>query len=170
MVGPAAKRDAVAHLRGVLEVSERRACSLVFADRKMIRYRSRRPPDTELRARLRELANQRRRFGYRRLYILLRDQGEPSGINRIYRLSFNGRMRYELLNESLFLDLEQARKIITAWVAYYNTRRPHSSLGYSTPAAYADRLTATGHPAPLHEGSARWPAVRANGRINCRGS
>ena len=86
MVGPAAKRDAVAHLRGVLEMSERRACSLVAADRKMIRYRSRRPPDTELRARLRELANQRRRFGYRRLFILLRDEGEPSGINRIYRL------------------------------------------------------------------------------------
>lgn len=86
MVGPAAKREAVAHLRGVLEVSERRACSLVAADRKMIRYRSRRPPDTELRARLRELANQRRRFGYRRLYILLRDEAEPSGINRIYRL------------------------------------------------------------------------------------
>ena len=82
MVGPATKRDAVAHLRGVLEMSERRACSLVAADRKMIRYRSRRPPDTELRARLRELANQRRRFGYRRLYILLRDEGEASGINR----------------------------------------------------------------------------------------
>ena len=86
MVGPAAKRDAVAHLRGVLEMSERRACSLVAADRKMIRYRSRRPPDTELRVRLRELANQRRRFGYRRLFILLRADGEPSGINRIYRL------------------------------------------------------------------------------------
>ena len=86
MVGLAAKRDAVAHLRGVLEMSERRACSLVAADRKMIRYRTRRPPDTELRARLRELANQRRRFGYRRLYILLRDKGEASGINRIYRL------------------------------------------------------------------------------------
>jgi hypothetical protein len=34
--------------------------------------------------------------------------------------------------------------------------RPHSSLGYRTPAAYADHLTATGHRAPLHEGSARW--------------
>jgi hypothetical protein len=43
----------------------------------MIRYRSRRPPDTELRARLHQLANQRRRFGYRRLYILLRDEGAP---------------------------------------------------------------------------------------------
>ena len=86
MVGPAAKREAVAHLRGVFEMSERRACTIVAADRKMIRYRSRRAPDTELRARLRELANQRRRFGYRRLFILLRDQGEPSGVNRIYRL------------------------------------------------------------------------------------
>src|SRR5262245_55023768 len=86
MVRPAAKREAVAHLRGVLEMSERRACTIVAADRKMIRYRSRRPPDVELRAKLRDLANQRRRFGYRRLFILLRDQGEPSGVNRIYRL------------------------------------------------------------------------------------
>ena len=52
----------------------------------MIRYRSRRPPDTALRARLRELANERRRFGYRRLFILLCREGEASGINRIYRL------------------------------------------------------------------------------------
>src|SRR3954469_22707244 len=86
MVGPAAKREAVAHLRGALEMSERRACSLIAADRTMIRYRSRRPPDTELRTRLRELANQRRRFGYRRLFVLLRREGEPSGINRIHRL------------------------------------------------------------------------------------
>ena len=86
MVGPAAKREAVAHLRNVLQMSERRACTLVAADRKMIRYRSRRPPDIELRTRLRDFANQRRRFGYRRLFILLREQGEPSGVNRIYRL------------------------------------------------------------------------------------
>ena len=67
-------------------LSERRACSIVGADRKTVRYCSRRPPDTELRARLRELANERRRFGYRRLFILLRREGEPSGINRIHRL------------------------------------------------------------------------------------
>jgi putative transposase len=48
--------------------------------------RCRRPADTELRGRLRELANERRRFGYRRLFILLRREGEPSGINRIHRL------------------------------------------------------------------------------------
>ena len=40
----------------------------------------------ELRTQLRDLANARRRFGYRRLFILLRQEGEPSGINRLYRL------------------------------------------------------------------------------------
>jgi putative transposase len=57
-----------------------------------------------------------------------------------YIESFNCRMRDELLNESLFID--QARWLIAAWVADYNTARPHSSLGYKTPAAYAGTLTA----------------------------
>jgi transposase InsO family protein len=86
MVGPAAKREAVAHLRTVFQMSERRACSVIAADRTVIRYRSRRPCDTALRGRLREFANARRRFGYRRLFILLRQDGEASGLNRIYRL------------------------------------------------------------------------------------
>ena len=59
-----------------------------------------------------------------------------------YIESFNGRMRDELLNESLFIDLDQARQLIGAWANDYNTARPHSSLGYKTPAAYADTLTA----------------------------
>jgi transposase InsO family protein len=67
-------------------VSERRACSIIGADRKMVRYQSRRPPETELREKLKALANERRRFGYRRLFILLRNAGEPSGVNRVYRL------------------------------------------------------------------------------------
>src|SRR5712672_653770 len=64
----------------------RRRPTCLGADRKMIRYRSSRPPDTTLRARLGEPANERKRFGYRRLFVLLRQSGEPSGINRIYRL------------------------------------------------------------------------------------
>ena len=51
----------------------------------MIRYHSSRPADTALRGRLRNLGNERRCFGYRRLFVLLRREGEPSGINRIYR-------------------------------------------------------------------------------------
>ena len=289
MVGPAVKREAVAHLRSVMDLSERRACSIVGADRTMIRYQSRRAPDTELRARLRELANERRRFGYRRLFILLRREGEPSGINRIYRLyreeglgvrkrkarrravgtrapilvearpnarwsldfvhdqfangrryrvlniiddvtkqclaaipdtsisgcrmarelttivqrkgkpgmivsdngtemtsnaifawakdhgvewhyiqpgkpmqngfveSFNGRMRDERLNETLFFGLDHAKQEISDWIEDYNEQRPHSALNYETPAAYAAKLTASEHGAPLHEGYAPVP-------------
>ncbi len=62
---PAAKRDGVAQLRAALGLSERRACSIVNADRKMIRYRSCRPPDKDLREHLRDLANERKRFGYK---------------------------------------------------------------------------------------------------------
>ncbi|WP_182563619.1 IS3 family transposase [Rhizobium leguminosarum] len=276
MVGPAAKREAVTHLKAVMGLSERRACQIVSADRKTIRYRSNRPPEVDLRAKLRDLANERRRFGYRRLFILLRRDGEPSGVNRIYRLyreeglsvrkrkarrravgtrapilveakanarwsldfvhdqfacgrrfrvlnvvddvtreclaaipdtsisgrrvarelttlierrgkpdmivsdngteftsnailawskdhkvewhyiapgkpmqngyveSFNGRMRDELLNESLFFGLDHARSAIAEWAEDYNHFRPHSSLGYQTPADYAGTIAATG--------------------------
>jgi transposase InsO family protein len=86
MVTPVVKREAVAHLKALFGFSERRACQIAGADSKTIRYQSRRAPDTALRGRLRDLANERRRFGYRRLFVLLRREGELSGINRIYRL------------------------------------------------------------------------------------
>jgi transposase InsO family protein len=62
--------------------------------------------------------------------------------------SLNGRMRDELLNESLFLELDHARQLIGTWVADYNTARPHSALGYQTPVAYAEQLTAPTHAKP----------------------
>ena len=64
--------------------------------------------------------------------------------------SFNGRMRDELLNETLFFTISQARAILARWVHDYNTERPHSSLGYATPAAYAaelEKATGGGNPA-----------------------
>jgi len=288
MVRPVVKREAVAHLQSKLGLSERRACRIVGADRKMIRYRSRRPDDAPLRARLHDLANERRRFGYRRLFVLLRREGEASGINRIYRLyreeglmvrkrrarrkaagsrapilveakatarwsldfvhdqfscgrrfrilnivddvtreclgaipdtsisgkrvareltaiierrgkpamivsdhgteltsnailnwcaehsinwhyitpgkpmqngfveSFNGRMRDELLNETLFHGLAHARIKIAEWIDDFNTQRPHSALSYKTPAAYAKCLTtATDRDAALADGYAQ---------------
>ena len=57
------KREAVAHLKAHLVLSERRACEIAGADRKMVRDKSQHAPDTELRGRLRDLANERRRFG-----------------------------------------------------------------------------------------------------------
>ena len=56
--------------------------------------------------------------------------------------AFNGRMRDELLNETLFYDLDQARAAVARWMTAYNQTRPHSALGYLTPAAYAAHLTA----------------------------
>ena len=85
MVTPAVKREAVVHLKAHLGLSERRACEIAGADRKIVRYQSQRAPDTALRGRLRDLANERRRFGYRRLFVLLRREGEPSGIHRMCR-------------------------------------------------------------------------------------
>ena len=66
--------------------SQRRACSLVSLDRKSFRYVSRRPDDAVIRRRLRELASERRRFGYRRLHILLRREGIELNHKKLYRL------------------------------------------------------------------------------------
>jgi hypothetical protein len=55
--------------------------------------------------------------------------------------SFNGRMRDEFLNETLFFGLDDAKRRLVTWVADYNGERPHSSLRYQTPAAYAAHLT-----------------------------
>ena len=269
MVTPAVKRQAVAHLSASYEVSQRRACNLIGADRSSMRYCRRRPDDAVLRARLRELAVQRRRFGYRRLQILLRREGTrmnhkklrrlyreerlqvrrrcgrkralgmraplalPQGANQRWSLdfvsdtltdsrrfrilavvddftreclslvadtslsgarvgreldtiisrrgrpqsivsdngteltsvailswsqtmqidwhyiapgkptqnafieSFNGRLRDELLNETLFVSLNHAREALTDWKDDYNTVRPHSAIGNVPPAIYA---------------------------------
>ena len=51
--------------------------------------------------------------------------------------SFNGRLRDELLNETLFTSLTQARVALGYWRADYNDRRPHSQLGWRTPAEFA---------------------------------
>ena len=75
MVTPAARRQAVAHVCKVHDVSERRACTALCLDRSTIRYRSRRADDAGVRQRIRELAAIRRRFGYRRLHFLLCKEG-----------------------------------------------------------------------------------------------
>lgn len=68
--------------------------------------------------------------------------------------SFNGRMRDELLNESLFFGLDHARSAIAEWADDYNHFRPHSSLGYQTPADFAGTIAATGSNAAQDEGYA----------------
>jgi putative transposase len=89
-VRPAQRRAAVAYAQARFGFSQRRACRLVRCERSTIRYRSRRGEDDDaaLRTRLRDLAAQRPRFGYRRLSVLLRREGivvNHKRVERVYR-------------------------------------------------------------------------------------
>ncbi len=88
VVAPDAKRKAVAHLVEVHQVSQRRACSALDVDRSTVRYQSRRDDDTELRNAMKAIAKERRRFGYRRLHVMVERQGRQVNhkkFRRIYR-------------------------------------------------------------------------------------
>ena len=296
MVTPAAHREAAAYLQSTYEMSQRRACRVIGTDRASVRYQATRPDDAVLRERLRSLAQERRRFGYRRLHVLLRREGEvvnKKRVQRIYREerltvrrrggrkravgtrrpietplkvnqrwsldfvsdqmtdgrrfriltvidnctreclalvadtslsggrvareldliiaqrgrpdtivsdngteytsnailswadetgvgwhyiapgkpqqngmneSFNGRLRDELLNETLFRSLPHARAVLEVWRRDYNELRPHSKLGWMTPKDYASALSGeTGDRAAQPGGSARTPlAIHIN--------
>jgi putative transposase len=83
--------------------------------------------------------------------------GKP--IQNAFIESFNGRLRDELLNETLFSSLSHVRATVASWRADYNLNRPHSRLGWLTPAEYADtfnprrdlalRSMASSTPAPV---------------------
>jgi putative transposase len=77
---------AVSYTRECWEFSERRACGLVGIGRSSARYRTKRSGDAELRERLRQLAGERRRFGYRRLHVMLVREGQMVNHKRVYRL------------------------------------------------------------------------------------
>lgn len=88
MVTPEHRRTAVTSAMTTAEISERRACRYTGFARATQRYQSRRPPDTELRARLHELAARRRRWGYRQLCRVLRREGQrinPKRVQRVYQ-------------------------------------------------------------------------------------
>lgn len=290
MVTPAARREAAQHLQAAFEMSERRACRVLGTDRTSVRYQATRADDTDLRERLKALAQERRRFGYRRLHVLLRREGRlvnRKRVQRIYREerltvrrrggrkraigtrrpieaalrpnqrwsldfvsdqltdgrrfriltvvdnctreclalaadtsiggrrvarelddiiawrgrpdmivsdngteltsnailewaddagvawhyiapgkpqqnghneSFNGRLRDELLNETLFRSLPHARAVLEAWRRDYNETRPHSKLGWMTPRDYASALRGeNGQGAPDSGGRLPWP-------------
>jgi len=85
-VKPAVRRSVVQYLKAQWELSERRSCGLARAGRTLVRYEPRAREDGDLRQRLRELAALRKRFGYRRLGLLLRREGVLVNHKRIYRL------------------------------------------------------------------------------------
>src|SRR4026207_2298675 len=70
--------------------------------------------------------------------------------------SFNGRLRDELLNETLFTSLARARAVLAAWKHDYNPSRPHSGLGWLTPSEFSNPNAPSKHRplgAALPEGS-----------------
>lgn len=90
---PAARRAAVTAAREAHGISERRACSTIGVDRSVVRYRHRRADDAAIRSRLRELAAERRRFGYRRLKLLLDREGLKMNHKRLRRLYAEERLQ-----------------------------------------------------------------------------
>jgi len=88
MVTPAAKRKAVAHLCDEHQVSQRRACNVLQVDRSAVRYKSRRVDDAELRDAIKRVSRERRRFGYRRIHVMIEREGHMVNhkkLRRIYR-------------------------------------------------------------------------------------
>lgn len=68
--------------------------------------------------------------------------GKP--IQNAFIESFNGRLRDELLNETLFGSLPQARVLLASWRRDYNENRPHSWLGWRTPTEFAETFPRRG--------------------------
>jgi putative transposase len=86
VVTPAAERKAGAHLMAVHGMSERRACKAIGMCRMTMRYTTTRSDDAPLRDRLNAIARERRRFGYRRLHVLLKREGHIVNHKKLFRL------------------------------------------------------------------------------------
>lgn len=74
------------HLTAAFGVSIRKACAPLKAPRSSHHYKSRRPSQAALKTRIREIAETRVRYGYRRIHVLLRREGWPVNATRVYRL------------------------------------------------------------------------------------
>src|ERR1700693_3619829 len=86
MVSPQARREAVTVLMAERDFGVTRACGLLQISRSLYRYRSRRPACAKLRERIGEIAAIKRRYGYRRVHILLRREGWAVNRKLTYRL------------------------------------------------------------------------------------
>ena len=83
---PARKRQMVDHVRTAWRVSIRRACRAVPVDRSTYHYRSKRTGQAPLMNRIKEIAETRVRYGYRRIHVLLRREGWPVNVKRVVRI------------------------------------------------------------------------------------
>nr|WP_245489252.1 MULTISPECIES: IS3 family transposase [Rhizobium] len=86
LVTPEVKRGAVAHVCKQHGVSQRRACEVLSIDRSSVRYCSVRPDDADIREAMKAVASERRRFGYRRIHVMLDRQGIVMNLKKLRRL------------------------------------------------------------------------------------
>ena len=86
VVTPDAKRGAVSYLQAAYGVSERRASAAMAVDRSTVRHQSKRPDDKELRDQVKQIASERRRFGYRRIHVLLEREGIQVNLKKLRRI------------------------------------------------------------------------------------
>jgi putative transposase len=103
-VKPAARRQAARHFIKVFGLSQRQACELVGLQRCIYRYRSRRKEDSAMRERLKQLAREHPRWGYRFLGVLLRREGYGVNHKRVLRL---------YREEGLKLRPKKRRKVVS---------------------------------------------------------
>jgi putative transposase len=86
VVTPGQRRAVITHAKHTAAISERRACRFLGIQRSLVRYESVRPPETELRARLKALAEQHPSWGSPRLTWLLRREGRAVNHKKVERL------------------------------------------------------------------------------------
>lgn len=86
MVTPVEKRNAVVHLMEVHQVSQRRACDVLQVDRSLVRYLSRRGDDAELRDAIKRVSRERRRFGCRRVHVMIAREGFAVNHKKVRRI------------------------------------------------------------------------------------
>lgn len=85
-IAPAKARALVDYLQSVFQVSIRRSCATLCFQKSSYFYKARRPSQAALKKRIREIAETRVRYGYRRIHVLLRREGWQMNAKRIYRL------------------------------------------------------------------------------------
>ena len=86
VVAPDEKREAVVPVVAIHGVSQLRACEVLAVDRSGVRYRCIRPDDAAERSATKAVAAERRRFGYRRIHIMLERQGIVMNLKKLRRL------------------------------------------------------------------------------------
>ncbi len=102
MVKPQAKKAVVSYAQNTYPISERRACRLFRLSRSVSRYRSLKIEDPKVIKRIQELSEQRRRFGYRRLFVLLKREGIKMNQKKFRRI---------YSEQKLSLKIRKGRKI-----------------------------------------------------------